>query len=129
MESWRFDPLCIAEDDPKVDAPSHRPDKFRIKMLMRDGERRRETELLIQKRYAWRGYGQLGSMDEPNQLTMNAELFGRVYATLTVNVDSPAGLGPRQHLWCRGGALTRPGAQAVRVRAVRDRSVLRVPSA
>lgn len=92
MESWRFDPLCIAEDDPKVDAPSNRPDKFRIKMLMRDGERRRETELLIQKRYAWRGYGQLGSMDEPNQLTMNAELFGRVYATLTVNVDSPAGL-------------------------------------
>lgn len=92
MESWRFDPLCIAEDDPKVDAPSERQDKFRIKMLMRDGERRRETELLIQKRYAWRGYGQLGSLDEPNQLTMNAELFGRVYATLTVNVDSPAGL-------------------------------------
>jgi hypothetical protein len=34
-----------------------RQDKFRIKMLMRDGERRRETDLLIQKRYAWRGYG------------------------------------------------------------------------
>jgi hypothetical protein len=76
-------------------------------MLMRDGERRRETELLIQKRYAWRGYGQLGSLDEPNQLTMNAELFGRVYATVTVNVDSPAGL-----------ALdTTYGAEAARLRA------------
>ncbi len=32
MESWRFDPLCIAEDDPKVDAPSERQDKFRIKI-------------------------------------------------------------------------------------------------
>ena len=92
MESWRFDPLCIAENDPKVDAPPPRQDKFRIKMLMRDGDRRRETDLLIQKRYAWRGYGQVGVADEPNQLTMNAELFGRVYATLTVNVDSPAGL-------------------------------------
>ncbi|MDD2991269.1 MAG: hypothetical protein PHI64_20220 [Zoogloea sp.] len=92
MESWRFDPLCIAEDDPKVDAPNNKPSKFRLKMLMRDGERRRETELLIEKRYAWRGYGKLGSLEEPNQLTMNAELFGRVYATLTVNVDSPAGL-------------------------------------
>ena len=29
---------------------------FCIKMLMRDGERRRETDLLIQKRYAWRGW-------------------------------------------------------------------------
>ena len=92
MESWRFDPLCIAEDDLAVNAPSQRQDKFRIKMLMRDGERRRETDLLIQKRYAWRGYGQIGTEDEPNQLTMNAELFGRVYATLTVNIDSPAGL-------------------------------------
>lgn len=107
MESWRFDPLCLAEDDPKVDASTERQDKFRIKMLMRDGERRRETELLIQKRYAWRGYGQLGSLDEPNQLTMNAELFGRVYATVTVNVDSPAGL-----------ALdTTYGAEAARLRA------------
>lgn len=107
MESWRFDPLCLPEDDPKVDAPTERQDKFRIKMLMRDGERRRETELLIQKRYAWRGYGQLGSLDEPNQLTMNAELFGRVYATVTVNVDSPAGL-----------ALdTTYGAEAARLRA------------
>lgn len=92
MEAWRFDALCIAEDGPTVNAASERQDKFRIKMLMRDGERRRETDLLIQKRYAWRGYGQVGVADEPNQLTMNAELFGRVYATVTVNVDSPAGL-------------------------------------
>lgn len=107
MESWRFDPLCIAEDDPKVDMPNPQQDKFRIKMLMRDGDRRRETDLLIQKRYAWRGYGQIGTTDEPNQLTMNAELFGRVYATLTVNVDSPAGL-----------ALDKTyGAEAARLRA------------
>ena len=33
MESWRFDPLCIAEDDPKVSAPSDSSNKFRIKML------------------------------------------------------------------------------------------------
>ena len=92
MESWRFDPLCIAEDGPTINAASERQDKFRIKMLMRDGDRRRETDLLIQKRYAWRGYGQVGTEDEPNQLTMNAELFGRVYATVTVNIDSPAGL-------------------------------------
>jgi len=92
MESWRFDPLCIAEDGPTVNAASERQDKFRIKMLMRDGDRRQETDLLIQKRYAWRGYGQVGIEDEPNQLTMNAELFGRVYATVTVNIDSPAGL-------------------------------------
>lgn len=92
MESWRFDPLCIAEEGPTVNASNGRPDKFHIKMLMRDGERRRETDLLIQKRYAWRGYGQVGLADEPNQLTMNAELFGRVYATVTVNIDSPAGL-------------------------------------
>jgi hypothetical protein len=107
MESWRFDPLCIEEDDPKVSAPSDKPDKFRIKMLMRDGDRRRETDLLIEKRYAWRGYGKVGTTEEPNQLTMNAELFGRIYATLTVNVDSAAGL-----------ALDKTyGAEAARLRA------------
>jgi hypothetical protein len=42
---------------PEGRCASQRQDKFRIKMLMRDGERRRETDLLIQKRYAWRGYG------------------------------------------------------------------------
>ena len=72
MESWRFDPLCIEEDDPKISAPTDAPDKFRIKMLMRDGDRRRETDLLIEKRYAWRGYGKVNTSDEPNQLTMNA---------------------------------------------------------
>ena len=99
MESWRFDPLCIAEDDPKVSAPTDAPDKFRIKMLMRDGDRRRETDLLIEKRYAWRGYGAVGTAEEPNQLTMNAELFGRIYATVTVNEGGelpPCDRGPSE---------------------------------
>ena len=109
MESWRFDPLCIAEDDPKVSAPSDSSNKFRIKMLMRDGDRRRETDLLIEKRYAWRGYGKLGSLEAPNQLTMNAELFGRVYATLTVNIDSPAGLALDKTYGAEAARLRSPG--------------------
>ncbi|MCB1955541.1 MAG: hypothetical protein KDG55_07685 [Rhodocyclaceae bacterium] len=86
--------LCIEQDDIEgVEEFAERKDKFQLKLLTGSTQQKKETNLLIEKRYTWRGYNGAATLDQlPNRMTMNAELFGRIYATLTVNVDSPAGL-------------------------------------
>ncbi|MCB1914151.1 MAG: hypothetical protein KDG52_00315 [Rhodocyclaceae bacterium] len=93
-KSLALQALCIEqEDDEGVEEFAERKDKFQLKLLTGSSREKKETSLLIEKRYSWRGYNGAATLDQlPNRMTMNAELFGRIYATLTVNVDSPAGL-------------------------------------
>lgn len=86
--------LCIEQDEAVgIQEFAERKDKFQLKLLSGSSQHKKETSLLIEKRYAWRGYNGAATLDQlPNRMTMNAELFGRIYATLTVNIDSPAGL-------------------------------------
>jgi len=93
-KALKLQALCIEQiDDETIQEFAERKDKFQLKLLSGSSKQKKETSLLIEKRYTWRGYNGAATLDQlPNRMTMNAELFGRIYATLTVNVDSPAGL-------------------------------------
>jgi len=67
-------------------------DKFKIRLANSEG-RRESADLLIKKMYAWRGYDTSGALnDTPNRITLMADLKGKVIGTLTIGLDSAAGL-------------------------------------
>ncbi len=94
MEVERLRALCIEQEElAGTWEMARQKDKFRVRLLSGDNERRKESSLLIEKMYSWRGYDAAGDLDAmPNRITLNAELNGHIYGTLTVNVDSAAGL-------------------------------------
>ncbi|MCB1908990.1 MAG: hypothetical protein KDH15_16610 [Rhodocyclaceae bacterium] len=106
-------PMCIEHgDDESVEEFAERKDKFQLKLLTGSSPQKKETSLLIEKRYSWRGYNGAATLDQlPNRMTMNAELFGRIYATCTVNVDSPAGLSVEETYPDEVAAFRRRGAR------------------
>lgn len=65
--------------------------QFKIRLANSDG-RRESASLLIKKMYAWRGYETGTGHDAPNRITLMADVEGRVIGTLTIGLDSPAGL-------------------------------------
>jgi hypothetical protein len=72
----------------------HEHQDFRIRLA--DSQRRRsKASLLINRMYSWRGYetGSTGiSSHNPHQITLVASKDERVFGTLTVGLDSKAGL-------------------------------------
>lgn len=63
--------------------------------LADDHGRRSKSSMLIQRRYAWRGYKveQVDDSDSaPNQVTLQACNRDAVFGTLSLSFDSPAGL-------------------------------------
>jgi len=48
--------------------------------------------LLVQKRYAWRGYPQAHIKENPNRITILTYLADKIVGTVTVGYDSEAGL-------------------------------------
>lgn len=94
MDVERLRSLCIEQEElTGTWELARQKDKFRIRLLSGEATRRRESSLLIEKMYSWRGYDAAGELEVmPNRITLNAELNGHIYGTLTVNIDSPAGL-------------------------------------
>jgi hypothetical protein len=85
-------PLCVQESDsvqPQIDAAQR---LFKIR-LVDDHGHRQATGLLVKRRYAWRGY-RTGSTDraQPNRITLSACDVDDVVATISVGLDSVAGL-------------------------------------
>ena len=112
MDSLKLQEMCIEQDEHEgIEEFAERKDKFQLKLLTGSSQKR-QTSLLIEKRYAWRGYDGAATLDQmPNRMTMNAELFGRIWATLTVNIDSPAGLSVDDTYPDEVAALRRRGAR------------------
>jgi hypothetical protein len=68
------------------------PDNFKIRLANSEG-RRESADLLIREMYSWRGYDTAGVLnDEPNRITLMADLRGNAIGTLTIGIDSTAGL-------------------------------------
>lgn len=113
MDSLTLQAMCIEQDEIEgIEEFAERKDKFQLKLLSGSSTRKRETSLLIEKRYAWRGYNGAATLDQlPNRMTMNAELYGRIWATLTVNIDSPAGLSVDETYPDEVAAFRRSGAR------------------
>ena len=85
--------LCIQESssDAYLD---HAIDQqvFNIRMVNSEG-RREAASLLIQKKYAWRGYSINPFLDnEPNRITLVADTRGKTVGTMTLCLDGDIGL-------------------------------------
>lgn len=53
---------------------------------------RSKANMLISRMYAWRGYRAHELTDDPNRITLTATDKGEVVGTLSIGIDSPAGL-------------------------------------
>ena len=77
----------------RADASSIALDQQQFKIRLANSEGRRESAtLLIKKMYAWRGYDSISVTDNPNRITLMADTNGQVIGTITIGIDSPAGL-------------------------------------
>jgi hypothetical protein len=67
-------------------------DSFGIR-LTDTTEGRNSASMLINRMYAWRGYGASHEFgDDPNRITLTATDKGEVVGTLTIGIDAPIGL-------------------------------------
>lgn len=94
MDVDRLRPMCIEQEEiAGTREMAQQKDKFRVRLLSSDNEKREGTSLLIEKMYSWRGYHTKKQIDEaPNRITLVAEFDGHIYGTITVNLDSDTGL-------------------------------------
>jgi hypothetical protein len=83
----------LAESDaqPLVELPATSSGRFAIRTADTHG-RRSHASYLIHKMYGWRGYSSAPLPDDPNRLTLIAYDDDRAVATITVGIDSPAGM-------------------------------------
>jgi hypothetical protein len=72
---------------------AHEDREFRIRLANTE-ERRESANILINKMYSWRGYDNAGaSGSTPNRITLIASgASGEVIGTISIGMDSPAGL-------------------------------------
>lgn len=67
-------------------------DNFAIRLADTD-HGRNSASMLINKMYAWRGYGDKHKVEEnPNRITLSATDKGNVIGTVTIGIDSDAGI-------------------------------------
>src|SRR5436190_1826554 len=84
--------LCV--EDNETLQPQITPVQELFKIRLADSNGRREAAgLLVQRRYAWRGYD-VGTTQgvHPNRITLSASNRDEVVATIAVGLDSVAGL-------------------------------------
>ena len=89
----RLRDLCIEPDDARqgIKEVAVNQQKFKIRLAASE-DRVKTASLLIQKMYSWRGYqtGEIGR--DPNRITLLAYDADKIVGTLTLGLDSPAGL-------------------------------------
>jgi len=84
--------------------------QFKIRLANNEG-RRSQASYLIKRRYAWRGYETGSLADQPaNHITLAAFDHDASIATITVGIDSPAGLAVEALYSCEVAALRDAGA-------------------
>jgi len=84
-------PLCIQEGDSVVRS-GESAGCFKVRLTSAAGFQ--SASYLVRRRYAWRGYdvSQPGAVHEPNRITLSACEDNVTVATITVGLDSTAGL-------------------------------------
>lgn len=83
----------LLETDPRplIELPASASGRFTVREADTRG-RRSHASYLIHKMYGWRGYTSSALPDDPNRLTLVAYEGDQAVATITVGVDSPAGM-------------------------------------
>jgi hypothetical protein len=84
--------LCVEEGDTEIPTSVALQSLFKIRLVDDQGHRD-AAGFLVRRRYAWRGY-QVGNTVgiHPNRVTLSASNEDEVLATITVGLDSVAGL-------------------------------------
>lgn len=92
LSPYRLKDLCPeghANPGDRVDSLGEQ--LFKIRLAQSD-ETRSAATMLVQKRYAWRGYQAGEIRKEPNRITLLAHLRDEVVGSLNIGYDSEAGL-------------------------------------
>jgi hypothetical protein len=89
-------PPMLKADDAEAENRPAAPDPgvklFKIRLADNEG-RRRSASILLQRRYAWRGYNVSSApIAEPHRITLSAFDGDHAIATISVCLDSPQGL-------------------------------------
>lgn len=89
---YRLKDLCIPQfDNPSSPTESVQQQKFKIRLASSD-TRRQSASMLIEKRYASRGYPTRALEDDPQRITVLVFMEERIVGTTTLGLDGPAGL-------------------------------------
>lgn len=106
---YRLKDLCIdqASEPDREETPLGRQE-FKVRLATTE-DRRKSASLLIEKMYAWRGYGAEALGRDPNKITLVAYQEDRVVGTLTLGIDSPQGLVVDELYKCETDGLRAEG--------------------
>lgn len=90
---YRLKDLCVNDTPEPTQANEAVGGKQEFKVRLANTEdRRKSASLLIQKMYSWRGYDSPDLKGDPYKITLAAFQNDKVIGTLTLGLDSPAGL-------------------------------------
>lgn len=89
---YRLKDLCIPQN-PESDNPPEQVQQQKFKIRLASSDVRRQTaSMLIEKRYASRGY-QTGTLEaDPQRITVLVFMEEKIVGTTTLGLDGPAGL-------------------------------------
>lgn len=92
LSPYRLKDLCPAmRDRPGTHEENLSDQQFKIRLAHNDASRSAAT-MLVQQRYAWRGYKAGEIMKQPNRVTLVAYLEEQIVGSLNIGYDSPEGL-------------------------------------
>lgn len=92
LSPYRLKDLCpTMRDAPNTQEDNLGEQLFKIRLAQSDVSRSAAT-MLVQKRYAWRGYKAGEIRREPNRITLLAHLGDEIVGSLNIGYDSPEGL-------------------------------------
>ena len=89
---YRLRDLCPAmREAPNTNEENLGEQQFKIRLAQTDASRSAAT-MLVQQRYAWRGYKAGEIKKQPNRITLLAYLEEQIVGSLNIGYDSPEGL-------------------------------------
>lgn len=88
---YRLRDLCIPQVCEVVSDETVQQQKFKIRLASSDS-RRRTASMLIEKRYAARGYTAGTLNEDPRRITVLVFMEEKIVGTTTLGLDGPAGL-------------------------------------
>lgn len=89
---YRLKDLCIPQfDEASAGSGDVQQQKFKIRLASSDN-RRSSASMLIEKRYASRGYQTRALEEDPQRITVLVFMQEKIVGTTTLGLDGPAGL-------------------------------------
>jgi hypothetical protein len=84
--------LCLDQSQAEAEGTTQiSRQEFKVR-LAHNEDRHKSASLLVEKMYSWRGYGANPINRDPNRITLVAYQNDKVAGTVTLGLDSPAGL-------------------------------------